>query len=119
LGKILPRPEPTNETLNIVIRAPPISEYSLSVEPLSIAHCFHLVPHPDTSLDYPILELNCFVHDDDPRRVFPIKIVTTGSAGTLKKAIKEEKKVALEHVDADALRLWKVSIPVNGGVRRM
>jgi hypothetical protein len=117
LGKIFPCPEPADETLNIVIRAPPISEYSLSFETLSIAHRFHSVPHPGTSLDHPILELNCFVHDDDPRHVFPVKIARTESVGTLKKAIKEEKKVALEHVDADALRLWKVSIPVNGGFK--
>ena len=117
MGKIFPRPEPADETLNIVIRAPPISEYSLSVETLSIAHRFHSVPHPGTSLDHPILELNCFVHDDDPRHVFPVKIARTESVGTFKKAIKEEEKVALEHVDADALRLWKVSIPVNSGFK--
>ncbi|KIM73122.1 hypothetical protein PILCRDRAFT_733222 [Piloderma croceum F 1598] len=76
-----------------------------------------IIPHSGTSLDHPILELNCFVHDDDPRHVFPVKIARTESIGTLKKAIKEEKKVALEHVDAEALRLWKVSIPVNGGFK--
>ena len=117
MGKIFPRPEPADKTLNIVIQAPPISEYSLSVEILSIAHRFHSVPHSGTSLDHPILELNCFVHDDDPRHVFPVKIARTESVGTLKKAIKEEKKVALKHVDAGALQLWKVSIPVNGGFK--
>jgi hypothetical protein len=119
LGKIFPRPEPADETLNIVVRAPHIGEYSLSVETLSIAHHFHSVPHTGTSLDYPILELNCFVHDDDPRphHVFPVKIARTESVGTLKEAIKDKKQVALEHVDADALQLWKVSIPVNGGFK--
>ena len=117
LSDIFPHPEPAKRTLHIIIRTPPIGEYSLSIEPLSIAHRFHSVPHPGTSLDHPILELNCFVHDDDPCHVFPVKIARTESVGTLKKAIKEEKKVALEHVDADALRLWKVSIPVNDGFK--
>jgi hypothetical protein len=58
----------------------------------------------------PILDLNCFVHDDDPRHVFSLKIARTESVSTLRKAIKEEKKVAFEHVDADALELWDVSI---------
>jgi len=82
-----------------------------------IVYHFHSVPHSGTSLDHPILELNCFVHDDDPRHVFPVKIARTESVGTLKKAIKEEKKVTLEHVDADSLRLWKVSIAVNSGFK--
>jgi len=69
------------------------------------------------SLDYPILELNCFIHNDDHHHVFPIKIVQTESVGTLKKAIKEEKKVVLKHFDADALQLWDVSIVVNDGFK--
>ena len=117
LSDIFPHPEPAKRTLHIVIRAPPISEYSLSVETLSIAYHFHSVPHSGTSLDHPILELNCFIHDDDPRHVFPVKIARTESVGTFKKAIKEEKKVTLEHIDADALRLWKVSIAVNSGFK--
>jgi hypothetical protein len=117
LSDIFPHPEPAKRTLHIVIRAPPIGEYSLSVEPLFIAHCFHSVSRPDTSLDHPILELNCFVHDDDPRHVFPIKIARTESVGTLKEAIKDKKQVALEHVDADALQLWNVSIVVDDGFK--
>jgi hypothetical protein len=35
------------------------------------------------------------------------------TVGTLRKAIKDEKEHAFQHVDADALLLWKVSIPVN------
>jgi len=117
LGKIFPRPEPADETLNIVIRAPPISEYSLSVETLSIAHRFHSVPHPGTSLDHPILELNCFVHDDDPRHVFPVKIARTESVGTLKRSIKDDNPESFRDVDARSLVLWKVSIPVNDGFK--
>jgi hypothetical protein len=75
---------------------------------------FPIVPISQTaSFDHSILELNCLVHGDDPHNIFPVKIASTESVGTLKKAIKEEKKVTLEHIDADALKLWKVSIPVD------
>jgi len=64
-------------------------------------------------LDHRNLELYCFVFDDDPSQVFPVKIAITESVGTLKNAIKDKKKPALDHVAADSLTLWKVSIPVN------
>jgi hypothetical protein len=70
------------------------------------------VPHPTSSSN---LELNCFVHGDDPRNVFPVRIARTDTVGMLKKAIKEEKKVALEHVDADVLKVWKVDVAVDDG----
>jgi hypothetical protein len=60
----------------------------------------------------PILELNCFIQGDDPSHIFPIKIARTESVGTLKEFIKT-KKVTLEHVDADSLRLWDISIPYD------
>jgi hypothetical protein len=60
------------------------------------------------------LELNCFVLGDDPGRVFSIRIAATDSVITLKKTIKDEKKPAFDHVPADTLVLWKVSIPVGG-----
>jgi len=41
----------------------------------------------------------------------------TESVGTLKKLIKEEKKVVLEHIDPDALKLFKVSIAVDAGFK--
>ena len=89
----------------------------MSVEPLSIAHRFHSDPHPGTSLDHPILELNCFVHDDDPRHVFPVKIARTESVGTLKRSIKDDNPESFRDVDARSLVLWKVSIPVNDGFK--
>jgi Crinkler effector protein N-terminal domain len=61
----------------------------------------------------PILELYCVVEGDDPNHVFLVKIARTESVGMLKKAIKEEKKVAFEHVDADSLQLWKVSMEAD------
>jgi hypothetical protein len=39
-----------------------------------------------------ILELNCWVIGDDPRHVIPIKIASSETVGTLKKAIKDEIK---------------------------
>jgi Crinkler effector protein N-terminal domain len=47
---------------------------------------------------------------DDPIRVFHIKIDGTESVGSLRKAIKEEKKHMFKDVDADALDLWKVNL---------
>ena len=59
-------------------------------------------------------DLNCCIlGDDDPHRVFPVKISTTESVHILGKLIKDEKKPALDHVSADTLVLWKVSIPVD------
>ena len=53
----------------------------------------------------------------EPRsRIFPVKIAGTESVGALKKAIKAEKKFAFQHVDADALLLWRVSVPPRGNL---
>jgi Crinkler effector protein N-terminal domain len=68
-------------------------------------------------LDHRNLELNCFVFGDDASQVFPVKIASTDSVGTLRKAIKEEKKPVLDHLTADSLTLWKVSIPVDHGFK--
>ena len=59
------------------------------------------------------LELNCLVLGDDPSHVFPVKIADSESIGSLKKAIREEKKHAFQDVDADSLKLFRVSFPVN------
>ena len=59
------------------------------------------------------LQLNCLVFGDDITQVFPIKIANTESVGTLKDAIKDKKKPVLDHVTADSLALWKVSVPAN------
>jgi hypothetical protein len=63
------------------------------------------------------LDLNCWILGADAGQVFLVKILKTATVGTLKKVIKEEKKVALQHVDADALSLWKVSIPVDRRIK--
>jgi len=63
------------------------------------------------------VELNCLVLGDDPRHVFPVKVATIESVGALREAIKDKKKNVFQHVDADALVLWKVSIPVDRNLK--
>jgi hypothetical protein len=57
------------------------------------------------------LELNCLVLGDDPSHVFTIEIVDSKNVSALKKAIKDEKKHAFQHVDADTLNIFRVSFP--------
>jgi hypothetical protein len=59
------------------------------------------------------LDLNCLVLGHDASHIFPIEIAESKTVGTLRKAIKDEKRPAFDHVPADTLLLWKVSIPVN------
>ena len=49
----------------------------------------------------------------DASHIFPIEIAENKTVGALRKAIKDEKEHAFQHVDADNLILWQVSIPVN------
>ncbi|KAF9513103.1 hypothetical protein BS47DRAFT_988844 [Hydnum rufescens UP504] len=60
-----------------------------------------------------LLKLNCWVYGESPNRIFPVKIPTTETVATLKKAIKEEKQAFQTH-GADTLTLWQVSIFVDG-----
>ena len=61
-----------------------------------------------------LLELNCLVLGEDHSHVFPIEISSSKTVGALKKAIKKDKTHAFQHVDADALVLWSVSVPADG-----
>ena len=56
-----------------------------------------------------VLELNCWILGDEPRRVFPVKIASSETVGHLKEAIKDKKKQTFTGIDADLLDLWKVS----------
>ncbi|KAF8316713.1 uncharacterized protein EI90DRAFT_2944264, partial [Cantharellus anzutake] len=89
---------------------------------VSVKRLSHLFPHqPDDqnlhiiirSPHPPILELYCLVRGDDADHIFPVKIASTESVGTLKEIVREKNKFALEHMDAKTLTLWKVSIPVD------
>jgi len=58
------------------------------------------------------LRLNCWVLGEDSTRIFPVEIDRDKDVGGLKEAIKEKKK-AFDHIDADSLDVWKVSIPID------
>jgi hypothetical protein len=53
------------------------------------------------------------VLNDDTSHIFPIEIGGNKTVGALRKAIKDEKRPAFDHVPADTLVLWKFSIPVS------
>ena len=59
------------------------------------------------------LALNCLVSGDDSDHIFTIEIANAKNVSALKKAIKAEKQLAFQHVDADTLVLWNVSFPVD------
>jgi hypothetical protein len=60
------------------------------------------------------LELNCLVQGDDLRNAFSVEIASTKNVSALKQRIRKEKEPAFDHVPADTLVLWKVSIPADG-----
>ena len=68
------------------------------------------------SLDSQLLQLNCLVLGEPRTRIFPVEIGSIKSVGNLKDAIKEKNQLAFQHVDADTLVLWKVSVPSHESV---
>ncbi|KAF8325050.1 uncharacterized protein EI90DRAFT_3129111 [Cantharellus anzutake] len=64
-------------------------------------------------LDPPILELYCLIRGSDANNIFPVEIASSKCVGALKKAIKEGRTPIIDHVPADALTLWMVSIAVD------
>src|SRR6266498_1996070 len=75
------------------------------------SYLFAVVSTPASSM----LRLNCWVldEDSDSNRIFPVEVDRNKNVGDLKEAIKEKKKRAFDHIDADSLDLWNVSIPVD------
>jgi hypothetical protein len=59
------------------------------------------------------LDLNCLVLGHDASHIFPVEIAERKTVGALRDAIKDKKRPAFDHVPADTLLLWKVSILVN------
>jgi hypothetical protein len=53
------------------------------------------------------------VDGDNVHHIFLVKIASTESISILKKVIKDEKKHAFQHVNADALEIFQVSFPSN------
>jgi hypothetical protein len=76
----------------------------------------HSVPTPNLpsgpQLDHRNLELQCLLLGDDATQIIFVEIANTKSVSALKEAIKD-RKPSLRHVDAGALTLWKVSIPLD------
>ena len=60
-----------------------------------------------------LLQLNCWVLDEDSNRIFPVEIDRDKNVGGLKEAIKEKKFPAFDHITADSLKVWNVSIPID------
>jgi hypothetical protein len=83
---------PIHKHLHILVQPPPVIQTSLHSEPLQL------------------LELNCLIIGDSCNNIFTVKIAKTESISALKEVIKEKKKNAFEHVDADTLIVWQVSI---------
>ena len=50
----------------------------------------------------------CWVVGTPTKRIFPVEVGRDKIWGTMKKAIKEEKKNEFADIDADTLDLWKV-----------
>ncbi len=75
----------------------------LLIETLEI----HPIPQP---VD-PSLELNCWFIGPALEPVIPVKISRTASVAALRRAIKKEKHRYLAETEADALELWKVTVP--------
>jgi hypothetical protein len=58
------------------------------------------------------LRLNCWVLGEDSTRIFPVEIDRDENVGGLKEAIKKKKPV-FDHIAADSLDVWNVSIPID------
>ena len=61
------------------------------------------------SFIFSIKLLSRSVLSDDPSLVFTVEIARTKNISAIRKAIKDERKPAFDHVPADTLNLWKVS----------
>ncbi|KAI9439820.1 hypothetical protein H4582DRAFT_2075187 [Lactarius indigo] len=59
----------------------------------------------------PRLQLNCFALGGNRNNVFSVKIPGTESVSTLKEEIKDKMRPAFDHIVADTLILWRVSVP--------
>src|SRR5258707_11971625 len=57
------------------------------------------------------LNLNCWVLGDDSTRIFPVQIDLDKNVGGLKEAIKMNP--AFDHITANSLDVWNVSIPID------
>ncbi|KAF7976845.1 hypothetical protein HWV62_5548 [Athelia sp. TMB] len=60
------------------------------------------------------LVINCLLYGEEPDDdIFEVRVPEDASVMTLKDAIKAQNPNSLAHLDAHALRLWKVSMPCD------
>ena len=97
------------ETLHVVVKSPLLSVSADLFFSLCNSYLFAVVSTPAPSL----LLLNCWVLGEDSTRIFPVQVDRNKNVGALKKAIKEEKKPAFDHITADSLQVWNVSISID------
>jgi Crinkler effector protein N-terminal domain len=71
----------------------------------------HAASLPASTFVHHTLNINCIVLGDNPSQAFTTKLDGTNNVSVLKKAIKDEKKPAFDHVPADTLNILKVSLP--------
>ncbi|KAI9463375.1 hypothetical protein F5148DRAFT_1377038, partial [Russula earlei] len=64
-----------------------------------------------------MLKLNCLVLGQNSHRIFQVKTEGEETVSTLKEMIKEKNKPELDGLAANSLRLWKVSILMDGKLR--
>ncbi|KAH9004561.1 hypothetical protein EDB86DRAFT_1960635 [Lactarius hatsudake] len=81
----------------------------------------HIVVQPPVSViqtnEPPRLELNCLVFGEDNKSVFTLKIPGTENVSILKEAIKDKMRPAFDHIAANTLTLWQVSIPNDSNLK--
>jgi Crinkler effector protein N-terminal domain len=56
------------------------------------------------------LRLYCLVQGDDTCEAFPLDVTGDKTVGDLKKAIKEDQFLTFQDVQANTMKIWKVSI---------
>lgn len=66
---------------------------------------------PDTTL-------RCYILGDDLRNSFKVTLPSTDDVSDLKEAIKTKKSYTFQHVEADKLQLWNVSVPISSELER-
>ena len=62
------------------------------------------------------LNLNYLVLSDNASCVFSIEITKSKTISVLRDAVKDKKRHAFQHVDTDALFLWKVDITIDESI---
>jgi Crinkler effector protein N-terminal domain len=65
-----------------------------------------------------IFNLNCLIRGEDRKRIFPIEIGDDKTVGALRKLIKDNKHPVFDHIPADKLVLWKVSIAIGQDLKK-